>query len=106
MSAAVEKLRDDLRQKATEKRARAFDAASKPANLADILVGLDKTLQALSERLTAPGSAPAASGPAQFVVTERDEAGKIKSFKEGDVEFIVTERDGEGRVQSFKVGRN
>ena len=106
MSAAVEKLRNDLREKATEKRARAFDNASKVPNLPDVLSRLDSTLQSLAERLALPASAPAASGPAEFVVTERDEAGKIKSFKEGEVEFIVTERDGEGRVQSFKVGRN
>jgi hypothetical protein len=107
MSADVKKLHDDLRQVALEKRTRVFDAATKPANLPDVLSSLDKTLRVLTERLAMPAATTAtSSGPAEFVVTERDDAGKIKSFREGEVEFIVTERDVEGRVQSFKIGRN
>ena len=105
MSKEAQDLRERLRVSASEKRAKmAADQLQPGADLAGVLARLDGTLAALAARLNS--AAPSGdAGPAEFVVTERDADGRIKSFRERDMEFVVTERDLGGKIAAFKVGK-
>lgn len=72
-------LRDELRQRAAEKRAAAMEKLSKPNDLGAVLAALNETLAKLSELLAAQNGADKPTR--NFIVTERDENGKVKSFK-------------------------
>jgi len=106
VSATAEELRGNLRVVAAQKRTKmAGDMVRPPADLAGVLTALNDTLAALSSRLNTPSAPSVPSGPVEFVVTEYDESGRVKTFKEGDVEFNVTQRDTGGRVITFKVAK-
>ena len=74
MSASVEELRADLRERALAKRTRVAENLKAPQDMAILLAELNQVLGQLRDALQA-------RSPTNFVVTERDSNGGIKSFK-------------------------
>jgi len=85
-SLRLDEFRVELRQRATKKRALAFEEfkkskeLAKPANLAVVIGELNKLLAELRDTLQGLPVSNAID-KAKFVVTERDEDGKIKAFE-------------------------
>lgn len=74
MSASVEELRSDLRERALAKRAKVAENLKAPQNMVSLLVELNHVLGQLRDVLQV-------RSPTNFVVTERDLNGDIRAFK-------------------------
>ena len=74
MSASVEELRADLRERALAKRTRVAENLKAPQDMAGLLDELNQVLGQLRDALQA-------RSPTNFVVTERDLNGDVKAFK-------------------------
>jgi len=82
VSASVEELRSNVRQRASQKRTVAFEnfnKQAKPPNLAVVLSELTAVLKGLQEMLAERQIDKA--GPVKFKVTERDFAGNVTLFE-------------------------
>lgn len=77
MSASVEELRADLRERALAKRAKVAENLKGPQDISSLLVELNQVLGQLRDVLQA-------RSPTNFVVTERDLNGDIRAFKVGE----------------------
>ena len=74
MSASVEELRADLRERALAKRTRVAENLKAPQDMAGLVDELNQVLGQLRAALQA-------RSPTNFVVTERDLNGDVKAFK-------------------------
>ena len=79
MSASIQELKDELRERAIKKRGSLFEHAEKPQELTEILAALREALKVLSALLGEDESQK--PGTIKFMVTGRDENGKISSFQ-------------------------
>lgn len=87
-SMSAEDLRSRLRERALKKRAQAFENFKKLHNMKATL----GSQRAIGDSIE----------PTEFVITERDDDGKVKSFTDGSVKFEVTARDENGDIKAFK----